>query len=63
LALRFTLGRLAVALAGRGRIGMRSRVPLITRLGSCNPLSWIRRSVLVLKRSAISERVSPSCTV
>ena len=46
-----------------GRPGMARRVPATTRFGLLIPLILISRSVLVPKRSAISERVSPLFTV
>ena len=45
--------------AEEGRPGMARRVPAATMLGLAIRFSWMRRSVLVPKRSAISERVSP----
>ena len=46
-----------------GRPGMARRVPATTRFGLLIPFNWISRSVLVPKRSAISEMVSPLFTV
>ena len=56
---------LELVAAGRapGRPGICSREPAITWSGLLIPLIWISRSVLVPKRSAISERVSPLFTV
>ena len=54
---------LRAAGAEEGRPGIARRVPATTMLGLLIRLSWIRRSVLVPKRSAISERVSPLLTV
>ena len=58
-------GRVVVVAArpAPGRIGTLRRVPATTMLGLLMPLSWISRSTLVPRRSAMSERVSPLFTV